>query len=95
MAVNGAYYLNIRWEKGGERVVFEKVCNILSEQFGVDAGSLNMDTAFIEDLGADSLDVVELMMSIEEEFDVGEISEEEAASMKTIGDLVRRIGDDD
>ena len=54
-----------------------------------------MDTAFIEDLGADSLDVVELMMSIEEEFDVGEISEEEAASMKTIGDLVRRIGDDD
>lgn len=95
MAVNGAYYLNIRWEKEGERVVFEKVCNILSEQFGVDAGSLNMDTAFIEDLGADSLDVVELMMSIEEEFDVGEISEEEAASMKTIGDLVRRIGDDD
>ncbi|MGM9631091.1 acyl carrier protein [Butyricicoccus sp.] len=76
-------------------MVFEKVCNILSEQFGVDAGSLNMDTAFIEDLGADSLDVVELMMSIEEEFDVGEISEEEAAGMKTIGDLVRRIGDDD
>ena len=76
-------------------MVFEKVCNILSEQFGVDAGSLNMDTAFIEDLGADSLDVVELMMSIEEEFEVGEISEEEAASMKTIGDLVRRIGDDD
>ena len=76
-------------------MVFEKVCNILSEQFGVDAGSLNMDTAFIEDLGADSLDVVELMMSIEEEFDVGEISEEEAAGMKTLGDLVRRIGADD
>ncbi len=76
-------------------MVFEKVCNILSEQFGVDASSLNMDTAFIEDLGADSLDVVELMMSIEEEFDIGEISEEEAASMKTIGDLVRRSGDDD
>lgn len=76
-------------------MVFEKVCEILSEQFGVDADSLNMDTAFIEDLGADSLDVVELMMSIEEEFDVGEISEEEAAGMKTIGDLVRRIGEDD
>lgn len=76
-------------------MVFEKVCNILSEQFGVDADSLNMDTAFIEDLGADSLDLVELMMSIEEEFDVGEISEEEAAGLKTIGDLVRRIGDDD
>ncbi|MDO5783629.1 MAG: acyl carrier protein [Eubacteriales bacterium] len=76
-------------------MVFEKVCEILSEQFGVDAGSLNMDTAFIEDLGADSLDVVELMMSIEEEFDVGEITEEEAAGIKTIGDLVRRIGEDD
>lgn len=76
-------------------MVFEKVCHMLSEQFGVDADSLNMDTTFIEDLGADSLDVVELMMSIEEEFDVGEISEEEAAAMKTIGDLVRRIGDDD
>lgn len=76
-------------------MVFEKVCHILSEQFGVDPETLNMDTAFIEDLGADSLDVVELMMSIEEEFDVGEISEEEAAGMKTIGDLVRRIGEDD
>lgn len=76
-------------------MVFEKVCDILSEQFGVEAGSLSMDTAFIEDLGADSLDVVELMMSIEEEFDVDEISEEEAAGMKTIGDLVRRIGEDD
>lgn len=76
-------------------LVFEKVCSILSEQFGVDAGTLTMETEFIEDLGADSLDVVELMMSIEEEFDIGEISEEEAASIKTIGDLVRRIGEDD
>ena len=56
---------------------------------------LNMDTAFVEDLGADSLDLVELMMSIEEAFDVGEIDESEAAGLKTIGDLVRRIGEDD
>ena len=76
-------------------VVFEKVCSILAEQVGVDAGTLTRETAFVEDLGADSLDVVELMMSIEEEFDVGEISEEEAATIKTIGDLVARIGDDD
>ena len=67
----------------------------LADQFGVAENSLNMDTAFIEDLGADSLDLVELMMSIEEEFDIGEIDEAEAASMKTIGDLVRRIGEDD
>ena len=76
-------------------MVFEKVCQILSDQFGVSADSLNMDTAFVEDLGADSLDLVELMMSIEEAFDVGEIDESEAAGLKTIGDLVRRIGEDD
>lgn len=76
-------------------MVFEKVCEILSEQFGVDAGSLNMDTAFVEDLGADSLDIVELMMSIEEAFDIDEINEEKADDIKTIGDLVRRIGEDD
>ena len=76
-------------------VVFEKVCGILAEQFGVDAGTLNMDTSFVEDLGADSLDVVELMMSIEEAFDIDEISEEEAVNIQTVGDLVRRIGEDD
>lgn len=76
-------------------MVFEKVCKILSEQFGVSAGTLNMDTSFTEELGADSLDLVELMMSVEEEFDIGEISEEEAAAMQTVGDLVRRIGEDD
>lgn len=47
-------------------MVFEKVCKILADQFGVAENSLNMDTAFIEDLGADSLDLVELMMSIED-----------------------------
>lgn len=76
-------------------VVFEKVCSILAEQFGVDAATLTPETSFIEDLGADSLDLVELMMSIEEEFDVGEISEEEAVSIQTIGDLVRRIGEEE
>ena len=76
-------------------MVFEKVCQILSDQVGVSTDSLNMDTAFVEDLGADSLDLVELMMSIEEAFDVGEIEESEAAGLKTIGDLVRRIGEDD
>ena len=76
-------------------LVFEKVCSILAEQFGVDADTLTRETAFVEDLGADSLDVVELMMSIEEAFDVGEIDESEAAGLKTIGDLVRRIGEDD
>ncbi len=76
-------------------LVFEKVCGILSEQFGVDASTITMETSFVEDLGADSLDVVELMMSIEDAFDIGEIGEEEASKIKTVGDLVRRIGEDD
>ena len=72
-------------------LVFEKVCSILAEQFGVDADTLTRETAFVEDLGADSLDVVELMMSIEEEFDIGEIDEEDLAGLKTVGDCVRYL----
>ena len=72
-------------------MVFEKVCQILSDQFGVSTDSLNMDTAFVEDLGADSLDLVELMMSIEEEFDIGEIDEEDLQGLKTVGDCVRYL----
>ena len=49
--------------------MFEKLCNILAEQFGVEPETIKPETTFVEDLGADSLDLVELMMSIEEEFD--------------------------
>ena len=73
----------------------EKLQQIIAEVLNVDASEVMPGTTFTEDLGADSLDLVELMMSIEEEFDIGEIDEAEAASMKTIGDLVRRIGEDD
>lgn len=75
-------------------MVFEKLCGIISEQFGVEPQTLTMDTSFAEDLGADSLDLVELMMSIEEEFDVGEIDEAMAEKIKTIGDIVKMIGED-
>lgn len=75
-------------------MVFDKLCELLAEQFGVDPKTITMDTAFAEDLGADSLDLVELMMSLEEEFDVGEISEEAAAAVRTVGDTVRLIGGD-
>lgn len=73
--------------------MFEKLRTILAEQFGVDPETITTETSF-EDLGADSLDLVELMMSIEEEFDVGEISEEVAAKIKTVGDIIDLIGDE-
>ncbi len=69
-------------------MIFEKLKQILAEQFEVeDAATLNMDTNIAEDLGADSLDVVEVLMSIEDEFEV-EIPDEEIENIKTIGDLV-------
>ena len=57
-------------------MVFEKVCKILADQFGVAENSLNMDTAFIEDLGADSLDLYQIILGVEDAFDI-EIPQEE------------------
>ena len=73
--------------------MFERLCNILAEQFGVEPETIKPETTFVEDLGADSLDLVELMMSIEEEFDVGEISEQDAAKIKTVGDVLEIMGE--
>lgn len=66
----------------------EKIIGYVSEQFGVDKDSLSRDTSFVDDLNADSLDVVELSMTIEDEFGIGEISEDDLKNIKTIGDLV-------
>ena len=71
-------------------MVFEKVKQILSEQLGVDVDEMSADTNIAKDLGADSLDVVELLMAIEDEFSV-EIPDEEIENIKTIGDLVDYI----
>ena len=66
----------------------EKIIGYVSEQFGVDKDSLSRDTSFVDDLNADSIDVVERSMTIEDEFGIGEISEEDLKNIKTIGDLV-------
>lgn len=66
----------------------EKIIGYVSEQFGVDKDSLSRDTSFVDDLNADSLDVVELSMTIEDEIGIGEIFEEDIKNIKTIGDLV-------
>ena len=71
-------------------MIFEKIKELLADQLDASADDMSMDTDIAGDLGADSLDVVELLMSIEDEFDV-EIPDEEIESIKTIGDLVKYI----
>jgi len=70
-------------------MIFEQLKTMLAEQFGVEAESITMDTAFEEDLGADSLDLVDMSMALEELFGVEELTEEEIAGITTVGDLVR------
>jgi acyl carrier protein len=70
--------------------VEEKVKSIIVEQLGVDAEEVNPDAAFVEDLGADSLDTVELIMAFEEEFGV-EISDDEAEKIRKVRDAVDYI----
>ncbi len=72
-------------------MIFEKLQKMLAEQFLVDEDSITMDTAFVDDLNADSLDLVELSMAVEEEFGLPEIAEEEIANLVTVGDVVRYI----
>ena len=71
-------------------MVYEKIVAILCEQLMLEQDQLSMETAITDDLGADSLDLVEVLMSCEDEFDV-EIPDEEAEKFKTVGDLVRYI----
>ena len=62
---------------------FEKVRSVLAEQFGIDEETITMDTNLIDDIGADSLDVVELIMALEEEFGIT-ISDDQAAELVTV-----------
>ena len=68
----------------------KKVIDIIVEQLGVDANDVTLEKSFSEDLNADSLDLVELIMSLEGHFEI-EITEEEAAKLKTVGDAVAYI----
>ena len=72
-------------------MILEKLQTLIADQLGVDGNSITMDTYFEEDLGVDSLDIVELSMALEEEFDIGEMSEEDLATIKTVGDLVNYL----
>jgi acyl carrier protein len=70
--------------------VFEKVKGIIIEQLGATESAVTMEASFIDDLGADSLDIVELVMALEEEFDL-EIPDADAEKVVTVGDVVEYI----
>ncbi len=70
--------------------IFETVKSVVAEQLGVDEDEITMESSFNDDLEADSLDIVELMMALEDEFKI-EISDEEAGKIATIGDIVEYI----
>ena len=77
-------------KKGGNSMEFEKLQGIISEVLNVDAEEITMDTTFVDDLGADSLDIFQIIMGIEEEFDI-EISNEDAEKIVSVGDAVEEI----
>ena len=69
---------------------FEKLKGIIADVLNVDENEITMDTTFVDDLGADSLDVFQIIMGIEEEFDI-EIAQEEAEKIVSVGDAVEEI----
>lgn len=71
-------------------MIFEKIKKIIVEELGIDEETIKMETNLQEDLGADSLDAVELIMSIEDEFDIM-VSDDAAEELKTVGQLVKFI----
>ena len=71
--------------------IFKTMQDLIAEQFAIDADEISMESSFVDDLGADSVDLVELVMAMEEEFDIGEIGEEDLAALKTVGDCVRYL----
>jgi acyl carrier protein len=79
-----------RQERLGQNMELEKLKKIIVEVLNVDQDEISEDTTFIDDLGADSLDIFQIIMGIEEEFDI-EIPTEEAEKISTVGDAVEQI----
>ncbi len=71
--------------------ILDRVREIVAEQFGVDESEIDESTSFEKDLSADSLDIVELTMALEDEFDLGELEDEAMENLRTIGDVVSLI----
>ena len=69
--------------------MFEKLCALIAEQFGVEADTVTADTSFVDDLGADSVDLVDLSMALGEEIGMEEMEEEDISSIVTVGELYK------
>ena len=69
--------------------MFEKLCKLIAEQFGVDPETVTADSAFVDDLGADSVDLMDLSMALEEEFGMEEMDSDDIESIVTVGDLYK------
>ena len=69
--------------------MFEKLCKLIAEQFGVDPETVTADSAIVDDLGADSVDLMDLSMALEEEFGMEEMDSEDIESIVTVGDLYK------
>ncbi len=80
----------MKYETEEIKMVFDKIKSIIVEQLDADENDVTMDANIQDDLGADSLDVVDLVMSIEESFDI-EIPDEDVENIKTVGDIVKYI----
>lgn len=74
-----------------DEAIFEEVRTLVAEQLGVDRSAVTANASFEEDLRADSLTLVELLMALEEKFELPDIPEEEAEKIKTVGDVVRHV----
>lgn len=77
---------------GGGRMEFEKVCKSIAEVLNLDPGEIKPETTFLEDLGADSLDIYQIIMKIEEEFEI-RIEESDVQNIRTVAEAMRLITD--
>lgn len=75
---------------GGKKMVFERIKAMIKSELNVPEEKITMESRLAEDLGADSIDAVELIMNLEEEFNL-QVSDEDAQNLKTVGDLVKYI----
>ena len=71
--------------------IFSKMQTLIAEQFALDEDEITMSSSFVDDIGADSVDLVELVMAMEDEFELDEIEEDDLSQLKTVGDCVRYL----